>query len=414
MKLQDAFLKFVDEANAYSIYSEPSFDGTKFEDRGAEISNQHFDGKSFYQNIIKDVQFSKCTFENIRFNYVSSIRIIFVDCLFEKCDFFLTDFSQSELINCQFKSSRLNDVQITDSSLIDCAFQNCIIDHLEIRATTVENLSFFDCSFTACTIRTLVLGSRGLLYFIKTDIKNCEFIFCDLSKFKFRGCSLELNSFISSHLTDETFDIDCTVDQSYPNFIDLRTILQSSIVNERVLSFFGIKNSFAKDYVKELVIEVSFQSVFISYSFKDSTFATELNHKLRSKGVSTFLWQQDAPGGKRLKKIMQENIHKHDRLLFIASEHSLKSEACQFELTEGRIRQDKEWSDIFFPIHIDNYLFELNKDDIRPRDYRDEYWKNIEEIKDFNSLDFSSFRDNCINNSEFDKAVDNLIRDLRK
>jgi hypothetical protein len=99
--------------------------------------------------------------------------------------------------------------------------------------------------------------------------------------------------------------------------------------------------------------------------------------------------------------------------LFIASEHSLKSKACHFELSEARGKQNKEWKDIFFPIHIDDYLFKLCKDDIRPKESREEYWKNVEEIKDFNSVDFIKFRADFKDNTVFDEKVAQLAKDLK-
>ena len=138
-----------------------------------------------------------------------------------------------------------------------------------------------------------------------------------------------------------------------------------------------------------------------------------MNDSLKKKGISTFLWEKDAPGGKGLKKIMKENVKKHDRLLFIASENSIKSKACHFELSEGRLKQETMWKDILFPIHIDNYLFEVEKDDIRPFESQDEFWLNIQELKEINSIDFSHLKDK-IGKIEFDNKIMELIKGLMK
>jgi hypothetical protein len=155
-------------------------------------------------------------------------------------------------------------------------------------------------------------------------------------------------------------------------------------------------------------------SVFISYSFQDSLFANQLNNLLIDYDVKTFLWEKNAPGGKTLKSIMLENVNKFDRLLFIASENSIKSIACQFELTQGRIKQEKLWKTIFFPIHIDNFLFEVEKDQIRPKTKMNEFWENISEIKDINSMNFTEFNIKNIDSIKFEKKVRKLISDLEK
>jgi hypothetical protein len=129
----------------------------------------------------------------------------------------------------------------------------------------------------------------------------------------------------------------------------------------------------------------------------------------------TFLWEYDSPGGKSLKNIMSSNIKNKDRVLFIASENSIKSKACQFELSKGREKQEITWNDVFFPIHIDNFLFDLEKEKIRPIESQGEYWKNIQELRKLNSLDFSNFTDaKIIDEHKFEKLIYRLIKGLRK
>jgi hypothetical protein len=111
---------------------------------------------------------------------------------------------------------------------------------------------------------------------------------------------------------------------------------------------------------------------------------------------------------------MSENINFYDRVLFIASENSIKSEACQYELTNARVKQDKLWKTIFIPIHIDDYLFSLQKDEIRPREKREEYWENIKDLREVNSLDFKKFKvPSDFNEEEFERLVYKLIEALK-
>src|SRR4029077_16469463 len=101
-----------------------------------------------------------------------------------------------------------------------------------------------------------------------------------------------------------------------------------------------------------------------------------------------------------LEEIMTSGITAHDKLLFIASENSIRSKACQYEITTARKKQEQSWKNVFFPIYIDSYLFSVKKSDIRPVDSANEYWENIEEIKRVNALDFSKFNTKKINNRE--------------
>lgn len=154
-----------------------------------------------------------------------------------------------------------------------------------------------------------------------------------------------------------------------------------------------------------------FSSLFISYSFKDKEFVNQLNDSLNWNGVNTFLWEKDAPFGESLKNIMFENVHKYDRVLFVASENSLKSQACHYELTQAREKQDKLWKTILFPIHIDDFLFKVSKENIRPRDKADQYWLNICELREINSLDFTELSV-AFDKVKFDEKIDKLLINL--
>ena len=161
--------------------------------------------------------------------------------------------------------------------------------------------------------------------------------------------------------------------------------------------------------------KIEFQSIFISYSFKDKKFAQRINGELIRRGILTYLWENDSPGGKPLKEIMSEGVRDKDRVLFIASINSLKSQACHFELTEGRKKQERTWDNVLFPIHIDDYLFELDEESIRPKDKQEEYWKNITELKNLNSLSFIDLIDLSMGTKvEFEKQLMRLIKGLRK
>jgi len=158
---------------------------------------------------------------------------------------------------------------------------------------------------------------------------------------------------------------------------------------------------------------IKYYSVFISYSLKNSEFAKKLNNNLKAFGIKTFLWEIDAPSGKRLKEIMTDKIIEFDKLIFISSEYSIKSEACQFELSNGRLKQDKLWKTILFPIHIDDFLFKLKKSEIRPIEKKEEIWKNITELRDINSADFTFYSENEYDNDNFNKKIKKLVSDLK-
>jgi len=375
-------------------------------------------------------------FKDIDFSNLKLDAFDFVNCVFDNCDFGETTIWCCMFKNCKFVHSYLTTLRVFESEFQTTTIENCKCGLLHFADCSFKNLNFDNCYeildayFGNCIFEETAFNKSSVIYCrfednISQESPELEFKDClisrnyftniDLEKFKFSNfSSLNLNSFQNCIIREQTFDESVnTTGQEY-NSIDFSTINKSIKLDYNLLkTLFGILNSDIKEYVFGLTNDVKFQSVFISYSFKNKKFAKRLNSALMSKGVITFLWEKDANGGKGLNKIMKENVNKFDRVLFIASEDSLRSIACQFELTEGRKKQEKLWKDIYFPIHIDNYLFNVQEDDIRPLEKQDEYWKNIQELKKLNSLDFSKFLNNSADN-KFDEAIYNLVRDLKK
>lgn len=156
-------------------------------------------------------------------------------------------------------------------------------------------------------------------------------------------------------------------------------------------------------------LDKKYKSVFISYSFKDAEFAKVLHAFLVLNGINVFLFQIDDPH-KSLKSIMSQEIENRERMIFVASENSLKSRGCQFELTQCRQKFKSTWDRIVIPIRIDNYIFEVKDFDI-PYENRVEYWKNILFVKESNINDYSDYKTD-INFRKFqDEKILSLIKD---
>jgi len=377
-----------------------------------KIKNIDFCGIRF-----EGLQFKNCTFENCEFHRNVSIGA----CIFR---------------GCSFKSIRFDDVHFSECDFINTDFDNCIHTYNIIGDSLFENVKFINSKemleiyFGGCKIDSLEFNNCYIshsrfedfrnntpneLNFNECIVMNTYFYELNLRKTVFDNSLLNQSSFNNCTLSSGTISSSTKSTAKEFSSIDFQTIINSSDLPIHALNYcFGIQDSSIKDYVHGLTHKIEFQSVFISYSFQDKEFASMLNKSLISKGVFTFLWEKDAPGGKGLKKIMKENIQNHDRILFIASEHSIRSEACQFELSQGRKKQAKLWSEIFFPLHIDNYLFTVEKDDIKPNSVKGEYWENICELKEINSMDFTPFCNLDYNLEEYDNMIYKLVKELKK
>jgi uncharacterized protein YjbI with pentapeptide repeats len=358
-------------------------------------------------SINRNVPVENKLISNISFEGLANQRFKFKDCRFINCQFDGCSFYGAELDSCEFDNCSFQDVTVMNCALINCTFDKSFSNTLYFGMTTLENVKFNEVFFqyiifSDCSLE-IVSFTDGQIHVGKFE--TGDFTYDGKSKIIFKDISLGDVVFSGLDLTNSNFHnsgsgtcfFNCTLARdTFKNnevksmsSIDFPTLLKSEDLSEETLmNVFGINDKNVKRIISQLTIEPKFHSVFISYSFKDAKVGKELKRLLTKNGIKTFLWENDAPGGKKLKRIMIDEIHAHDKFLFIASENSLKSEACHYEISEARIKYIKSWLNLFVPIHIDSYLFDVRKEDI-PSKLSKRYWQNIKELRETNSLDFT-------------------------
>jgi len=397
-------------------YKDYWFMGANFSnERRLVIRNKTFSNLNLYRAHFNNLEFEECLFQNCRFTDIYFGSVTFRNCKWDHGILGLT-LHNSEMIHCHLEATRIERFEVIEADLIDVAVNNSteIMSIFFNGDSNIENVNFTN-SFLVDG-RFQQTRNIGSVIFDRCNLLECHFTNMNLAKTFFRKTILMRSIFSNCMLTSKTIAATCSTEENNYSSIDLHTISNSQSILPTILEkVFGILEPDIKAFALGLTKRIELQSAFISYSFKDKEFALALNQALLMKGVVTFLWEKDAPGGKPVLTIMSENVQKHERLVFIASKNSIRSEACQFELSEGRRKQERNWETILFPIHIDPFLFEVKPEDIRPREKREEYWTNIQELRAINSLDFSVFNKKSIFKSErFFKAVDALIKALRK
>jgi uncharacterized protein YjbI with pentapeptide repeats len=381
---------------------------------GLEVENKYLNNSNFQGFNFKNCKFLGCAFRGAEF-----IECNFEDCEFLNCSFHKYLFESCRFEKCIFNAATIEMVVFQVAEFYDCKFSNCgAIDKIEFHFTIFRNV-LFENSFLSniyFTENGSILKGKWTLKLKGSVLNYCVFVFFNLKDAIFDGCSINVCTFSNSRVGRETFRLNNSCFQNRYNSIDLQSISISDRIQLKTLAtIFGIHSPDIKDLASRIVSKIQLSTVFISYSTKDRVFAKRLEAALRKEGVTTYLWEKDAKmeGGRKLKQIMDTHINNFEKLLFIASEYSLKSDACHFELSRGRTKQEKDWSDILIPIHIDNFLFLVEEYQI-PREKRGEFWKNILELRERNSLDFSAFNSSKLNKMKFSLAIFELTRALKK
>ena len=395
---------------------------------------------SFYE----EVGVNRKTFKSYVFNKLDDNRIEFKNCRFVNCVFegikgFFLIFTNCKFVNCSFINSIFSHLQMCWERLefIRCIFRNVRWDEGSLFNIWFENCQFYTFSmlgmvpisyivFDKCTIENGQFQS--IVYYknieeIDLEVEDLVFQECVIDYSYFNSVDLRNSFFINTVIHKSAF-IDCefgadtiVLDDKGKKFsyasIDLQSLIKSDDIDADVLkSVFNIYSPQIKRLAMQVTTKLDFKTVFISYSFKDKELASILDSQLNARGVRAFLWENDAPAGQALEDIMSNNVRKHDRVLFIASVNSLTSKACQYELSEGRRKQEQTWQTVFLPIHIDGFLFSVRKNQIRPISKAKEYWENIEELKRINSIDLSGFNVENPDNLKLGLAIEKIIAEL--
>ncbi len=392
------------------------FVGNITNDERLIIENQVFNKVHFKNISFDNIHFKSCEFLDCEFTEITAWSNVYEDCSFTNSRITQLNYFECDFIGTHFNGCMISYLLFSESSLSDLEFNYCTeLLELYFGGVISSNVTFRNSHIAHTRFEPNLIGEENRNFiFVNSEITDCYFDNNNLSKSTFDNCSLNKSIFANCLLYNSTFSENNKTENSEFASIDLHTINRSEVINELTLrNVFGITEADIKSFTLGLCSDIVLQSVFISYSFKDKMFANRINEFLRSRGVLTFLWEKDAPAGRPLKRIMIESVQKYDRLLFIASEKSIKSKACQFELSEGRIKQDTNWSTVLFPIHIDQFLFELDKSDIKPKTKQDEYWNNITELREINSIDFSEFNKEHYDENKFEELASKLVNNLK-
>ena len=100
------------------------------------------------------------------------------------------------------------------------------------------------------------------------------------------------------------------------------------------------------------------KTLFISYGGPDESDVLKINKKIKSKGVQTWFFPDDASPGEKLHRVMHDGVNNYDRVLLICSKNSLTRAGVLNEIERVLEREAKEGgTDILIPVTLDDYVY---------------------------------------------------------
>lgn len=130
--------------------------------------------------------------------------------------------------------------------------------------------------------------------------------------------------------------------------------------NKLTIPFNEIVATFDQVNILVEVVQESkmFQTLFISYGGPDEEKTSKINSYLKSKGIKTWFFPDDALPGEKLHRVMHNGVSSFDRILLICSENSLTRPGFLNELERVLEREAREGgTDILIPLTLDDYVY---------------------------------------------------------
>jgi len=141
---------------------------------------------------------------------------------------------------------------------------------------------------------------------------------------------------------------------------------------------------------------IQISPLFISYNHTDNEFVDKLEGCLNKKGVRFWRDIYDATSGK-LEKQIDRAIRQNPTVLLILSENSIKSDWVQHEVRKAREIEKDVGRDVLCPVALDD-------------SWKTSPWPEriMEQIMEYNILDFSIWKDDDKFEKMFVKLIDGV------
>ena len=146
-----------------------------------------------------------------------------------------------------------------------------------------------------------------------------------------------------------------------PSIIDYRTIQKSGSLPLAFLRGVGLPDSLI-EYLPSLLNQaIQYYSCFISYSSEDQDFADRVHADLQNNGVRCWFAPHDMPIGGKILDEIDVAIRLRDKVLLILSEHSIKSDWVEDEVSKAFEEERKRGQIVLFPLRIDDAVMDTNE-----------------------------------------------------
>lgn len=341
------------------------------------------------------------------------------------------DLSRSDLSYMDLMYVDLNGANLTLANLRGARLTGAILADANLGGVNFGNAELESAILAFSDLREAILHKTRLFaaLFLRADLHNADLREADLTGADFNQAILSKTNFSSAIAGSTTFGgLDLrggigleTVDHRSPSTIGIDTVTLSqgripgAFLRGCGLSDWDIegvrlydpelsadeirgvlRNIYSLRTSQTLQISPLISPLFISYSHADGEFVDRLGSSLTEKGIRYWRDIHEMKAG-RMEKQVERAIRQNPTVLLVLSKNSLKSDWVEHEVRTARALEKDRDRDVLCPIALDD-------------SWKESSWpkKVMEQIMEYNILDFSEWRDE----SKFDAMFRRLIEGL--
>jgi uncharacterized protein YjbI with pentapeptide repeats len=313
----------------------------------------------------------------------------------------------ANLRNANFRNANLGDANLTVANLAGADLSGANLSKTDLTKAYLSGLNLRRADLSGARLTGASLTTSNLL--------EAKFIDADLTGTDFSAASVGGTVFANSDLS-RVIGLE-SLDHRGPSHISIDTFLLSEgKIPEVFLRGCGLSDAdveyaklsnprwdmekidtmLYKIYQLRAAQGLQISPLFISHSNADSKFVDKIGDHLAEKGIRFWREVHAAKAG-RIEKQIDPAIRQNPKVLLILSEHSIESDWVEHEVKEASRLKKETGRDVFCPIVLDDSW----KDRRGPR-------RNVEQIMEYNILDFSGWRDDSTFDVLFRKLIDGL------
>ena len=319
---------------------------------------------------------------------------------------------RANLSGAKLIEARLHETDLTGAELMEADLQKAILEDAIFNFAFLDDANLRQANLVAATFLEAYLTGTDLR---GTDLRLCNLSGANLREANLNGATVGTTIFARLDLS-ETGGLE-EVNHDSPSQISTDTLkLSEGKIPEVFLRGCGLSDweiesakLYNPDLTNDEIAKIQYRiyelratqalqisPLFISYSHQDKSFVDKMDTMLTEKGVRFWRDIHDATAG-RLETQIDRAMRLNPTVLLVLSKNSIQSDWVEHEVRTARELEKELGRDALCPIALDD-------------SWKSSPWPKrvMEQVMEYNILDFSKWEDESIFEETFAKLLNGL------